>query len=258
VDLSDLWHYRELLWFLALRDVKVRYKQAALGFTWAILQPLAAMAVMSVFFGKLGGLDRDIEAYPVFLYAGLLPWMFFAAAVGSSSMSLVANAGMVQKIYFPRLIVPLAAIGAPLVDHMMAFTVLVGLMVYYQVTMAAQLLFLPLLVLSIILAALSVGVLLSALTVAYRDFRYVVPFVIQLGLLATPAIYGDVSRIPAGYQWLVTLNPMNTLIGAFRAAVLGGTIDFAAWGVATLAMALVLLVGLTYFKQTERRFADIV
>jgi lipopolysaccharide transport system permease protein len=258
VDFSDLWQYRELLWFLALRDVKVRYKQAVLGFAWAVLQPFAAMVVMSVFFGKLAGMDQHTDAYPVFLYAGLLPWTFFAAAVTASSVSLVNNAGMVQKIYFPRLIVPLAAVGAPVVDFGAAFTVLIGLMLYFGVAASWQLLWLPVLLASVIVAALAVGILLSALTVAYRDFRYIVPFIVQLGLLGTPAIYGDTSRLPEQYQWLVSINPLNALIGAFRGAILGEPIDFVRWGVSAAAMAVLLVAGLMYFKQTERQFADIV
>jgi lipopolysaccharide transport system permease protein len=261
VDLSDLWHYRELMWFLALRDVKVRYKQALLRFMWAILQPLAAMVVMEFFFGRLAGMDGGRDDYPVFLYAGLLPWMFFAAAVSASSMSLVANAGMVQKIYFPRLIIPLAAVGAPLVDYVMGFTVLVGLMFYFQVVISWQLLWVPLLIASTILCALAIGVFLSALTVAYRDFRYVVPFIIQFGMFATPAVYYDVDHMPQKferYRWLIDLNPMNGPIAAFRAAIMDQPINFTAWGWSTAAMSVVLMIGLMYFKQTERRFADIV
>ncbi len=258
VDLTDLWHYRELMWFIALRDVKVRYKQALLGFMWAILQPVATMIVMAFFFGRLAGMDGS----PVFFYAGVLPWTFFATAVSASSMSLVANAGMVQKIYFPRLIMPLAAIGAPLVDYLLAFSVLVVLMFIYPVAITWQLLWLPVLVLSTIICALAVGVLLSALTVAYRDFRYIVPFVVQLGMLATPAVYFDVSNPEAmakfeQYMWLIKLNPMNGPIAAFRAAVMGQPIHYGDWFGSVAVMTLVLAIGLAYFKQTERRFADI-
>ena len=264
IDLADLWQFRELLWFLAGRDVKVRYKQALLGFLWAVLQPVAAMVVMAFFFGKLGGMSQSVDCpypYPIFVYAGTLPWMFFAAAVGASAGSLISNAGMVQKIYFPRLIMPLAAVGAPLVDYVMGFSVLVALMAYYKVALSWQLLWLPLLVLTMILCALAVGIALSALTAAYRDFRYVVPFVVQLGLLATPAVYFDVDDIPAHfeqYQWLVSLNPMNAPVAAFRAAVLDQPINFASWAGSTAVMLIVLAVGLSYFKQTERRFADII
>lgn len=261
VDLADLWQYRELLWFMALRDVKVRYKQAALGFAWALLQPVATMIVFALFFGKLGGVEDSVEHYPVFLYAGLLPWTFFAASVSASSTSLVNNAGMVQKIYFPRLILPLAAVGAPLVDYAAAMSVLVALMVWYGVGFSAQLLLLPLLVVGVMICALAVGVLVSALAVAYRDFRYVVPFVIQLGMLATPAIYYDVSKLPAKYEpyaWLIDLNPMNAVVAAFRGAVLNQPIDFAAWATSLGAMLLVLAFGLYHFKQTERSFADVI
>ena len=263
-QLLDLWRYRELLWFLALRDVQVRYKQAALGFLWAILQPAAAVVVMVFFFGELGGLSRRVDSpypYPIFVYAGTLPWMFFAAAVGASAGSLISNAGMVQKVYFPRLIVPVAAVGAPLVDYVMGFSVLLALMVYYQVAVSWHLLWLPLLIATLIVCALAVGVALSALTVAYRDFRYVVPFVIQLGLLATPAVYFNVDPLPARfqrYEWLVNLNPLNGPIAAFRAALLGQPINFVAWAGSALVMLLLLAVGLAYFKHTERRFADII
>lgn len=261
VDFTDLWYYRELLWFLAMRDVKVRYKQALFGFAWALIQPVVPMLVMAVFFGKLGGMEEQVGgAYPyfVFLFAGMLPWTFFAAAIGASSGSLVNNQGLVQKVYFPRLIMPVAAVGAPLVDHLVALVALIAVGVWQGVPLSWSLLWVPVVMGIIIVASLAVGVLLAALMVSYRDFRYIVPLMIQVWFFGTPAIYADVSKVPDRYQWLIAWNPMNDPIAAFRAAVLNQPIDFQSLGKSLVVIAAVLLVGLIYFRKTERRFADVI
>lgn len=256
--LGELWRYRDLLWFLTLRDVKVRYKQTALGAAWAVIQPLAMMVVASVFFGRLLGVTHRIDVpYPIFFFAGMLAWTFFAGAVNASAMSLVTNAQMLRKIYFPRLIVPVASVGAPLVDLAVSSGVLVAMMIWYGVPVTAQLLVLPLLGLSIVIAALGVGLTLAALNVVYRDFRYVVPFLVQLWFFVTPVIY-PVTIVPQRWQWLLSLNPMGGTIEAFRAAILGTEIDYAAWMISACVSALLLVLGLLYFLRTERRFADVV
>jgi len=258
IDLSGLWRYRDLLWFLMLRDVQVRYKQTVLGAAWAIIQPLAMMAVASVFFGRLLGVAAKVSVpYPIFFFSGMLAWTFFSGAVAAASMSLVNNAPMLRKIYFPRLIVPIASIGVPAIDLIVSALVLVAMMVWYDVPVTAQLALLPLLSLTMLIAALGVGLLLSALNVAYRDFRYVVPFMLQLWFFVTPVIF-PVTIVPPQWQWLLQLNPMGGTIEAFRAAVLGTTVNYSAWALSTLASSVLLFLGLIYFHRTERRFADVV
>ncbi len=261
VDWATLWRYRELLAFLALRDIKVRYKQTVLGAVWAVIQPFVMMVVLSIFFGRVIDINMEDKTsgipYPVFLYSGLLAWTFFAGAVTSCTNSLVSNANMLRKVYFPRLIVPLASVGVSLVDYIVAFSVLVGLMFWYQVEPTAQIMLVPLFVLVTIIAALGVGIGLSGLTVSFRDFRYVVPFMLQIWFFATPVIW-PVTIVDESYHWLLRLNPMGGTIEALRAAVLGTPIDWAALAISAGMAALVLLVGVAYFGQAERRFADVV
>ena len=270
LELAKLWRYRDLLWFLGLRDIQVRYKQTALGAAWAVIQPLVTMVVLNVLFGKLMGLGAKTGAtpYPVFLYAGLLPWTFFASTVTASSNSLVMNANMLRKVYFPRLIVPLASVGAPLVDYAVSFVVLLCMIAgygalsgfgdtIYHVGVTWSMVLVPLLVGTTIVAALGVSLILASLSVRYRDFRYVVPFLVQIWFFLTPVIY-PVSIVPADYQWLLALNPMSGTLEAFRGAVLGTTIDYAAWGISAAVAAGLLIVGLVQFARMERTFADIV
>lgn len=261
IQLGKLWRFRELLAFLAWRDIKVRYKQTSLGALWAVLQPFVMMVVLNLFFGRVFDINMEDKTsgipYPIFLYAGLLPWTFFAAAVTASTNSLVSNANMLRKVYFPRLIMPLSSVGAPLMDYMVAFGVLLGLMGWYGVIPTAQLLLLPLFVLVTIVAALGVGIGLSGLTVSYRDFRYVVPFMLQVWFFITPVIW-PVTIVSEEYHWLLRLNPMSGTIEAFRAAVLGTTIDVGALMISTGVAFLALFLGLGYFGYAERRFADVV
>ncbi len=258
LDVAGLWRYRDLLWFLMLRDVQVRYKQTVLGAAWAVIQPLAMMAVASVFFGRLLGVAAKVPVpYPIFFFSGMIAWTFFSGAVGAAAMSLVNNAAMLRKIYFPRLIVPVAAIGVPAMDLIVAAFVLVAMMIWYDVPVTWQLLMLPALSITMITASLGVGLLLAALNVAYRDFRYVVPFMLQLWFFVTPVIF-PVTIVPQQWQWLLQLNPMGGTIEAFRAAVLGTPIDYGAWAISATASAILLWLGLVYFNRTERRFADVV
>ena len=259
VNLSELWSYRELFGFLTLRDVKVRYKQTVLGALWAVIQPFVLMVVLSAFFGRVIDLEDKTGGmpYPIFLYAGLLPWTFFAAAVTASTNSIVSNAHMLRKIYFPRLVIPVASVGAPLLDYAVAFMVLLGLMAWYGVAPTATILLLPLLVLVTIIAAMGVGIALSGLTVSYRDFRYVVPFMLNVWFFLTPVIW-PVQIVSKQYRWLLRLNPMGGTIEAFRASVLGQPLDWAALGLSVTSALLILLIGLTYFTQAERRFADVI
>ena len=203
-DLTELWDFRELLWVLTARDVKVRYKQTVLGFAWAIIQPVMMMVVFSIFFGRLAKMPSDGYPYPIFVYAGLLPWTFFANAISSSGSSLIGSAQLVSKVYFPRIIIPMASVGGGLVDFAISAGVLLLLMIYYSSAITINLLMLPLLVAGLILVALGIGTLLSALTVSYRDFRYVIPFIVQLWLFVTPVVY-PTSIVPQDWRWLLNL-----------------------------------------------------
>lgn len=255
--LRELWRYRELGQTLALRDLQVRYKQTMLGAAWAVIQPVAMMVVATIVFGKLLGLSNGVDGpYPVYVYAGMVPWVLFSASVNATSNSLVNHAEMIRKIYFPRLIVPLSAVGAPLVDFVIAFVVLFGLMFWFGCAFSASLLLLPLIVLSIVTAALGVGILLSALTVTYRDFRLVVPFMLQLWFFIVPVIY----KLPVSEKWttLLSLNPMYGPVQAVQQAVTGEAIDIGSWMISTLMAVVLLVIGLRYFVYAERRFADVV
>lgn len=259
LDPIELWRRRDLAWVLAMRDLRVRYKQTFLGIAWAVIQPLATMVVLHIFFGRVLGMADKVGGvpYPVFLYAGLLPWTLFANAVTASSNSLVGNAHIMSKVYFPRLLLPLSATLVPVIDYALAFGVLIGLMAWFGVPVTTGVVLIPLLILSTMLAVLGVGVLLASLTVCYRDFRYVVPFMLQLWFFMTPVIY-DLEFVPQRYRWLMDLNPMAGTIDAFRGVILSQPINYASWAVSTTVAALTLVVGLVWFAKLERRFADVV
>jgi lipopolysaccharide transport system permease protein len=259
INWREIWRYRELLYFLTWRDVKIRYKQTVLGAAWAILQPFLTMVVFSLFFGQLAGLGQKTGGvpYPIYVYAGLLPWTFFANAIGSSGNSLIGSSNLITKIYFPRLVIPLAAVGAGLVDFAVSFLVLLGMMLYYRTPPSWQLALVPLFLVGTVLAATGVGTLLSALTVAYRDFRYVVPFMIQLWMFITPVIYPP-SIVPSKWHWILSLNPMAGIIDGFRAAFLARPLDWPQLGLSLIVSLLLFLTGAAYFRTVERRFADII
>jgi len=264
IQLHDLWEYRELLYFLVWRDVKVRYKQTVLGASWAILQPLLTMVVFTVFFGRLAGVPSEGVPYPIFSFAALLPWTFFAQGLTQSSNSLVGSAHLIKKVYFPRLIVPVAAILNGAVDFLLAFAVFGAMMVFYRVPLHAQVAVLPLLLLLAFAAALGVGLWLSALNVEYRDIRHVVPFFVQIWLFVTPVIYPSrlVTERIANLglpEWLYALNPMVGVVEGFRWALLGIEVD--PWpkiAASASVSALLLISGAFYFRRMERTFADVV
>ncbi len=257
LDLRELWAYRELLVVLAKRDIKVRYKQTALGAAWAILQPFMTMVVFTIFFGRLAGMPSDGYPYPVFVYSALVPWMFFANAITNSSNSLVGSAPLVSKVYFPRLIIPISAVGVGIVDFAVASSILLAMMLFYGVGWSLHLLMAPVLLLAIVFTALGAGTCLSALTVSYRDFRFVVPFMVQTWMFVTPVVY-PASLVPAQWRWLLYLNPMAGLVDGFRSVFLGKAFDLFGLAMsATMAMSL-FLAGVAYFGRLERRFADII
>lgn len=257
LDWRELWAYRELLWVLTARDVKVRYKQTVLGAAWAIVRPFTTMVIFSVVFGQLAQMPSDGYPYPVFVYAALLPWTFFAAALGASGQSLVGSAHLISKVYFPRLIIPLASVGAGLVDLLISTAILLLMMLWYGVGWSWNLLAAPALLLAVVFIALGVGTLLSALTVAYRDFAHLTPFLIQIWMYATPVIF-PASLVPERWQWLLYINPMAGLIDGFRAAFLGKPFDLQGLGISFAIAVAVFIAGVAYFEKVERRFADII
>jgi lipopolysaccharide transport system permease protein len=258
LNVGDVWAYRELLYFLVWRDVKVRYKQTALGAAWAILQPVMTMVVFSVFFGRLAKIPSDGIPYPVFAFAALLPWQLFAYALSQSANSLVESKNLITKVYFPRLIVPLAAVLAGLVDFAIAFVVLLAMMWYYHIMPTAAVALLPLFVGFAVATALAVGLWLSSLNVKYRDVRYTIPFLTQFWMFATPVAYSS-TLVPDQWRAWLGLNPMAGVVEGFRWALLGHAHpSVPLLAVSIVAVTILLIGGLVYFRRTETTFADLV
>lgn len=255
----DLWRYRELFYFLAWRDLLVRYKQTAIGVAWALLRPFLTMVVFTVVFGKIAGLPSGGVPYPILVFAGMLPWQFFSNALSESSGSLVSNANLISKVYFPRMIVPAGAVIVGFVDFLISFVIMAALMVWYGFLPGMQILTLPLWVLLAFLAAIGPGLFITALNVKYRDFRYVIPFVVQFGLYVSPVGFrSDV--VPEKWRLLYSLNPMVGVIDGFRWAICGGEFSIYWPGfAASVAITLFFLwFGVRYFRATERTFADVI
>ena len=257
LNLRDLWEYRELLYFLTWRDIKVRYKQTALGAAWAIIQPFFSMVVFSLFFGKLAKIPSDGVPYPIFNYAGLLPWQYFAYSLSQSSNSLVGSANLIRKVYFPRLVIPLSASLGGLVDFGVAFTVLLGMMFYYGVRPTLGVLLLPFFILLAMVTSLGVGLWLSALNVEYRDIKYIIPFLTQFWMFATPVVYPS-SLLSEPWRTLYGLNPMVGVVEGFRWALLGTRPPGPMLLVSTGIAVIIFVSGLVYFRRMERTFADVV
>ena len=256
--LAELWKYRELLYFLTWRDVKVRYKQTALGASWAIIQPVLTMVVFSLFFGRLAKVPSDGVPYPIFSYTALVPWTFFANGLTQSSNSLVGSSNLITKVYFPRLAIPIATILSALVDFVLAFAVLVGMMFFYGVTLTLQLLLMPFFLLLALTAGLGAGLWLSALNVQFRDVRYVIPFLVQLWLFASPVAYPS-SLLDEPWRTLYALNPMVGVVEGFRWSLLNTSPAPGLMIIASSAAALILVSsGAVYFKRMERVFADVI
>jgi lipopolysaccharide transport system permease protein len=258
IDVKEIWKFRELLYFLTKREIQVRYKQTVLGGLWAIIQPVFTMVVFTLFFGRLAKIPSDGIPYPIFVYAGLLPWTYFANALSASGNSLVGNANLIRKVYFPRIIIPGSSSLAGLLDFFVAMLVLGFLMAYYNYVPGLAILLFPFLVGLTFLCAVGVGLWLSALNVQYRDIRYVIPFLVQLWLFLSPVIY-PVSIVPTKYQWLLALNPMGGVIEAYRASLLGHVpVDWFLLGISTVIIIILFVIGLYYFRRMERTFADVV
>ncbi len=258
VDFREIRQYRELLFFLAWRDIKVRYKQSVLGAAWALIQPFTTMLLFSFIFGRLLHVQTGDVPYPIFSYTALLPWQLFAFSLTNSSNSLVNDKNLISKIYFPRLIVPLSSVVAGLADFSIAFLLLLGMMVFYGIPITLRVLYLPLFVFFVLLSALAVGIWLSALMVKYRDFRYVIPFLTQLWMYATPIAYA-VTLIPEKWRAIYALNPMVGVVEGFRWALLGSQfLDVPVMLVSFVVMLVLLISGLVYFRRVEDVFADVI
>ena len=258
IDFKELKQYRDLFYFLVVRDIKVKYKQTVLGGLWAIIQPFFAMVVFTLFFGKLAKMPSDGIPYPIFNYTAMVAWTYFATSIGSSGGSLIANTNLISKVYFPRLIIPLSSVLAGLLDFSIAFVVLIGMMFYFHIYPTIMILLVPFLVMLMMLTASGVGMALAALNAKYRDIRYTIPFLIQLWMFASPIVY-PASLVPGKYRLLYALNPMVGIIEGFRSALLG-TVAFPIQMIlVSMAVSIILFTfGLFYFKQMERYFADII
>jgi len=256
-SLSELWAYRELIWLMLVRDIKVRYKQTVLGVAWAVIQPLMTMLIFTFIFGRLANIPSDGMPYPVFVFSGLLAWNFFSSAVSAGGVSLLSASSMISKVYFPRLIIPLASIGVSAVDFLVSFMLLITIMAVYLIAPSWQILLFPFFVVGLALLAIGLSAWLTAITVIYRDFRFVIPFMVQIWMYITPVIY-PVSFIPEKWRWLMYLNPMAGWVNGIRATTLGTNIDWFAVSTSSVLTLLVLMFGLRYFKRAERRFADVI
>jgi lipopolysaccharide transport system permease protein len=255
----DCWHFRELLLILVWRDLLVRYKQTVFGIAWAVIRPVVTMVVFTVIFGRIANLPSNDVPYPLMVFAALLPWLFFAATFADSGNSIVGNAQMVSKVYFPRLILPLSSIFVGLVDFGFAFLVLIGLALWYQYLPGWQIVFLPLLIVLMCLLTFAAGIWVAALNVKYRDFRYLVPFAIQLGTYVSPVGFSS-SVVPERWQWLYALNPMVGIIDGFRWCLLGGStpLNLQALTMSVVGTLLLLVPGIWFFRRSENRFADVI
>ncbi|MGB7537219.1 MAG: ABC transporter permease [Anaerolineales bacterium] len=258
LDLKELWHYREMLFFFTWRDIKVRYRQTVLGGAWAVLQPVLTMVIFSVIFGELAKLPSQGIPYPVFTFTALLPWQLFAFALTSSSNSLITNQQLITKVYFPRLIIPISSVIAGLVDFLIAFVILILMMLAYEIAPTAAIWTLPLFLVLALVSATGVGLWLSALNVEYRDIRYVVPFLTQFWMYATPIAYSS-ELIPGKWRWLYSLNPMTGVVEGFRWALLGkSTLDVQSLLISAAVVGVIFITGLYYFRRVESNFADVI
>jgi lipopolysaccharide transport system permease protein len=257
---TDLWNYRELFRVLAWRDISVRYKQTVIGAAWALIRPLLTMVVFTILFGKLAKLPSDgTTPYALMVFAGMLPWSFFSTALADASGSLVSNANLISKVYFPRLIVPIASVMSASIDFLISFVILAGLMVWYQFTPSWQILLLPAFAAIAFMASIGIGVWITALNVKYRDFRYVIPFILQLGLYVSPVGFSS-SIIPEGWRLLYSLNPMVGVIDGFRWCLLGGDspLYLPGLGLGFCVTAFFLWLGIRQFRKMEKNFADLI
>ena len=256
-DLAELWSFRELAWMLAERDIRVRYRHTVLGAAWAILRPAITMVIFSAIFGRVAHVPSNGAPYPVFAFVGLLPWMFFAQVVSGAAQSITGAGTLITRVYFPRLIIPISALGVALVDLLVALGLLIPLMAAFGMFPGSSALLTPLLLAVAAVVSLGVGIWLAAVTVAYRDFKHVEPFLLQIWMLATPVIYPS-SLLPPGWRWVKYANPMSGVVEAFRACWLGQLPDWGAIAASVAVGGAFLITGIVYFGRVERRFADLI
>lgn len=256
---SDLWRYRELFYFLAWRDILVRYKQTAIGITWALIRPLLTMIVFTVVFGNIAKLDSEGAPYPILVFAAMLPWQFFANALSECSNSLLSNSNLISKVYFPRLIVPASAVIVSFVDFLISGMIMLALMIWYNFVPSWRIVTLPLFILIAFAAAIGAGLWLAALNVQYRDFRYIVPFIVQFGLYVSPVGFSS-TVVPEQWRFIYSLNPMVGVIDGFRWAILGGntSLYWSGFLLSISIVALLVISGVWYFRRMERTFADVI
>jgi len=257
LSIRELIHYRDLLYFLTKKNFIIKYKQTLIGVTWAIIQPVMQMLVFSVLFGKFAGIPSDNVPYPIFVYSALLPWVFFANSMSACNNAIINHAGLLNKVYFPRIIIPLSAIGSQLIDFGLAFIILIGIMVYYQFSFTVGfLLIIPLLILTLLIT-IGFGTLIAALSGIYRDFRHIIPFLLSIWMFLTPVIYPQ-SIIGPKWKFLIQLNPMTGIVSGFRSAILNRPLEWPTLGISLLLTGLFFSMGIYYFNRSEHRFADVV
>jgi lipopolysaccharide transport system permease protein len=257
VNLLELWTYRELVVVMIVRDLKVRYKQTVMGVAWAVIQPLTMMLIFTVIFGNLAKIPSDGYPYPVFVLSGMLAWNFFSASISSAGLSLVGSSNLISKVYFPRIIIPISSIGVSLVDFLIGCFLLVALMIYYSQEFTTGILLLPVYLLGLIVVSVGMGSWLAAITVTYRDFRFVIPYMVQIWMYITPVIY-PISFVPEKWRWLLYLNPMYAWISGIRASFLGQPIDTQGVMISLCVSIAIFIFGMFYFEKAQTRFADII
>jgi lipopolysaccharide transport system permease protein len=257
IDWKELWEYSELLWFLVWRDITVRYKQTVLGGAWAVIQPMLLMAIFSIIFGRFAKIDSMGFPYPVFVFASLVPWTMFSQGFPAAGLSLVSQQHLLTKVYFPRIYVPVAAACVFMVDLLISLGLYAIVLCYYQIAPNWTVVFLPALIVLTLIATLGFGLTLSAVTVLYRDFKHIVPFIVQIMMYVTPVIYPAELITRPLYRWLLSLNPMFGLVTAYRSCILGLPLDFISFGISSLTAVTLFLFGVYYFRRTERYFADL-
>jgi lipopolysaccharide transport system permease protein len=255
--LNDLWSHQELLYFLVWKDIKVKYKQTALGVAWVILQPLVGMILFTVLFGRVAKLPSEGLPYPLFYYTSLLSWTYFSTALITASNSVLSSTSLITKVYFPRILLPASAVIGSLLDLAIASVILFGLLIFYQVPLATELVLLPFVLTLLVVFTLGVGQFLAALNVNYRDIKHALPFVVQLGLFVSPVVY-PMSLVPEQYRWIISINPMAGIIETTRALIAGRALPWESLGIAFVVTILVFILGLYYFQNTARRFADVI
>lgn len=257
IDLKELWDYKELVWVMIVRDLKVRYKQTVMGVAWAVIQPLLMILIFTIIFGKLAKIPSDGYPYPVFVFSGLLAWNFFSSSVSTSGISLVNSSNLVSKVYFPRIIIPISSIGVSLIDFLISAFLLVLMMAFYAQTLSIQILLLPLFLFGLMVLSIGFGSWLASVTVVYRDFRYVITYLMQIWMYLTPVLY-PAQFVPEQWRWVLYLNPIYGWISGIRASFLGQPIDLLATLISAFMSLAIFILGMFYFEKTQRRFADII